>query len=98
MRVLLCGGDHGPHLHAGLQPVAHHPCCGRLGQRRLNISSASPTVTASRSRQAALAGVAEGAVGDDLRGHLESASGRMISGFFAPPWAWTRLPLADARP
>jgi hypothetical protein len=26
-----------------------------------------------------------------------SASGRTITGFFAPPWHWARLPLAAAR-
>ena len=72
MRCLLSRRDHRAHLHAGLQPVADHPPLRPPRRWRLVKGSARlADGDGQRSRQAALPGAAEGAVGQDARGHLQ---------------------------
>src|SRR5712692_6954289 len=62
--------DHGAHLHALVEPVAYPQRRGGLGNRVTKSFLCFTNRHCHGDGQAALPGAAEGAVADDLRGHL----------------------------
>ncbi len=97
MRALLCGVITGPICTPASRPQPTTRDRAASTNAGVKMSRAGPTVTASDAARQRWPALPKALSATMLVVRFTSASGRRMIGFLAPPWAWTRLPLAEAR-